>query len=287
VRDGPKESIVSQSSEAETLEQMWPPSGVNSRVAHNARVWDYWLGGRDNYAADRKVGDEIHQMFPVIRDLARADRQFLIRVVRFLAGEAGIRQFLDIGTGLPTANNTHEVAQTVAPESRIVYVDKDPIVLVHARALLTSGPLGVTDYIDADVHDPDTILAEASRTLDFTKPVAVMMLGILNFVMDNDEARAIVHRLMDEVPSGSYLALGHPTVEFNGGDMNGRAMAFWNEHAVPPIRPRTGTELADLLEGLELLEPGLVSLPQWRPDGSDTAGLPAEVPEYGALARKP
>jgi O-methyltransferase involved in polyketide biosynthesis len=266
---------------------MWPPSGVNSRVAHNARVWDYWLGGRDNFAVDRQVGDEIVRLFPIIRDLARADRRFLIRVVRFLAGEAGIRQFLDIGTGLPTANNTHEVAQAVAPESRIVYVDKDPIVLVHARALLTSGPLGVTEYIDADIHEPDMILAEAARTLDFTQPVAVMLLGILNFVLDNDEAKAIVDRLMDAVPAGSYLTVGHPTGELSGGHMNEQAVAFWNEHAVPPIRTRTRAELARLLDGLELLEPGLVSLTQWRPDGSDTGDLPAVVPEYGALARRP
>jgi S-adenosyl methyltransferase len=277
---------VSQRSDLEDLDHLWPPQGVNSRVAHNARVWDYWLGGRDNYAVDRKVGDDIHRMFPVIRDLARADRQFLIRVVRYLAGEAGIRQFLDIGTGLPTANNTHEVAQSVAPKSRIVYVDKDPIVLVHARALLTTGPHGVTDYIDADIHDPDTILAEASRTLDFTQPVAVMLLGILNFVMDNHEAKSIVDRLMSAVPAGSYLALGHPTGEYAGGEMNQQAVDFWNRTAVPPIRTRTGAELAQLLHGLELLEPGLVSLPQWRPDLVDP-DLPPEVPEYAALARKP
>jgi S-adenosyl methyltransferase len=278
--------MVAQGSDLDELDQMWPPAGVNSRVAHNARVWDYWLGGRDNYAVDRRVGDEIHRMFPVIRDLARADRQFLIRVVRFLAGEAGIRQFLDIGTGLPTANNTHEVAQAVAPEARVVYVDKDPIVLVHARALLTSGPLGVTDYIDADIHHPETILAGASRTLDFTEPVAVMLLGILNFVMDNDQAKSIVDRLMSAVPAGSYMALGHPTMEFQGGDMNQQAVDFWNQTAVPPIRTRTGAELAQLLDGLKLLEPGLVSLPHWRADRAGT-DLPAEVPEYAALARKP
>jgi S-adenosyl methyltransferase len=277
---------VSHNSDVEDLDRLWPPQGVNSRVAHNARVWDYWLGGRDNYAVDRQVGDDIYRMFPVIRDLARADRQFLIRVVRQLAGEAGIRQFLDIGTGLPTANNTHEVAQSVAPESRIVYVDKDPIVLVHARALLTTGPRGVTDYIDADIHDPDAILVEASRTLDFSQPVAVMLLGILNFVMDNDQAKSIVDRLMSAVPAGSYLVLGHPTGEFAGGDMNQQAVDFWNRTAVPPIRTRTGVELAHLLHGLELLEPGLVSLPQWRPDRVDL-NLPAEVPEYAALARKP
>jgi hypothetical protein len=274
---------MSQRGEAGELGQMWPPSGINTAVAHNARVWDYWLGGKDNYAVDRKVGDSIGQMFPIIRELARADRQFLIRVVRFLAGEAGMRQFLDIGTGLPTANNTHEVAQAVAPECRIVYVDKDPIVLVHARALLTSRPEGATDYLDADIHDPDTILAGAARTLEFAQPVAVMLLGSLNFVMDNDQAKAIVQRLMDAVPAGSYLAVGHPSLE----EVNREAMAYWNEHGVPAIRGRTAAELVQLLDGLELLEPGVVSLSRWRPEDSEDGGLPPEVPEYGVVARKP
>jgi hypothetical protein len=277
---------VSQRLGIDDLEPQPPWSKVDTTVAHNARVWDYWLGGKDNFAVDRQMGDQVRKMVPVIGEIAHADRQFLIRAVRFLAGEAGIRQFLDIGTGLPTANNTHQVAQAVAPESRIVYVDNDPLVLVHARALLTSSSAGATDYVDADVHDPDAILAHASQTLDFTKPVAVMMLGILNFVLDTDEAQAIVQRLMDAVPAGSYLALTHPTLEL-GGEQVPMAMAFWNEHATPPITARSGEEIARFLERLELLEPGLVSISLWRSEPSETGAAPAQIPQYGAVARKP
>jgi O-methyltransferase involved in polyketide biosynthesis len=259
------------------------PPAINTTVAHNARVWDYWLGGKDNFAVDRQVGDRISETFPVISDVARASRQFLIRSVRHLAGEAGIRQFLDIGTGLPTANNTHEVAQAVAPRSRVVYVDNDPLVLVHARALLTSSPEGVTDYVDADVQEPDAVVAGAARTLDLTAPVAVMMLGVLNFVLDDADARHIVTRVMAAVPSGSYLALSHPTLQL-GGEMNGPAMAFWNERATPKIRARSRAEVTTLLTGLELVDPGLVSCPRWRPDDDTEA---AEMPLWGAVARKP
>jgi hypothetical protein len=281
-----KESSVSQGLGIDDLEPGLPSSKIDTTVAHNARVWDYWLGGKDNFAVDRQMGDQVRKMVPVIGEIAHADRQFLIRAVRFLAGEAGIRQFLDIGTGLPTANNTHQVAQSVAPESRIVYVDNDPMVLVHARALLTGSSDGATDYVDADVHDPDAILAHASQTLDFTQPVAVMMLGVLNFVLDTDEAQAIVHRLMDAVPAGSYLALTHPTLDL-GGDQVPTAMAFWNEHATPPIRARSGEEIARFLERLEVLEPGLVSCSLWRPEPSETGAAPAQVPQYGAVGRKP
>jgi hypothetical protein len=277
---------VSQSQGAEDVDRDGRAPRLDTTVAHNARVWNYWLGGKDNFGVDRQVGDQIAQMFPVIREVAAADRQFLARVVGFLAGEAGIRQFLDIGTGLPTANNTHEAAQMLAPGSRIVYVDNDPLVLVHARALLTSHPEGVTDYVDADVHDPDEILLAAARTLDFAQPTAVMMLGILNFVMDTGEAQAIVHRLMDALPAGSYLALSHPTIEL-GGEANVEAMAFWNEHAAPPIRARTGAEIARFFQRLELLEPGLVSCSQWRPEPTETGGTPTPVPQYGAVGRKP
>lgn len=260
------------------------PPRVDSSVAHNARVWNYWLDGKDNFEADRRVGEYVRQMFPVIGDVARADRRFLARAVGFLAGTAGIRQFLDIGTGLPTADNTHDLAQTIAPDARIVYVDNDPMVLVHARALLTSHPEGVTRYLEADIHQPEAILTAAAETLDFDRPVAIMMLGILNFVLDGDEASAIVRRLVDAVPSGSYLALTHPTTEL-GGEMNVAAMKFWNENAAPPIRARTGAEIAGLLTGLELVEPGLVSCSRWRPapDEADAA----QVPQYGAVARKP
>ncbi|MBP2703040.1 SAM-dependent methyltransferase [Microbispora sp. RL4-1S] len=258
---------------------------VNPEVAHNARVWNHWLGGKDNYAADREVGDRIASMFPTIADVARADRAFLRRAVRHLAGEAGIRQFLDIGTGLPTADNTHQVAQRAAPDARVVYVDNDPLVLVHARALLTSAEAGATAYIHADLRDPDEILRQAAATLDLTRPVAVMLLGVLNFVLDTGEAAAIVRRLLDAVPSGSHLALTHPTLEL-GGEANAEAMAFWNAHATPPITARGRAEISQFLHGLELLEPGLVSCSLWRPDVSEV-GAPVRVPQYAAVGRKP
>ncbi|AEH07648.1 protein of unknown function DUF574 [Candidatus Protofrankia datiscae] len=259
--------------------------GFDTTVAHNARVWNYWLGGRDNFPADREVGEQVRQMFPGIVDVARADRAFLGRAVRYLAGEAGIRQFLDIGTGLPTADNTHEVAQRIAPDSRIVYVDNDPLVLVHARALLVGTPEGATDYIDVDVHDPGSILRAAAETLDFAKPTAIMFLGSLNFILDTDTAVAVVDHLIDHVPSGSYLVVAHPTHEL-GGEANAASMRHWNEHATPPITPRSRDEVARFFHGLELLEPGIVSCSRWRPDPAPAGGLPPEVPQFGAVARK-
>jgi O-methyltransferase involved in polyketide biosynthesis len=188
-------------------------------VSHSARIWDYWLGGTDNYQVDREVGDRISELLPDIVKQAREDRKFLGRAVRYLAGQAGVRQFLDIGTGLPTVDNTHQVAQRLAPGARIVYVDNDPLVLAHARALLTSSPEGATDYIHADLHDPDAVLAGAARILDLSQPVAVTMLGVLWHVLDDDEAQAIIGRLTRALPSGSYLTLNHPTLEVTGEKM--------------------------------------------------------------------
>lgn len=263
-------------------------SRINTGIAHNARVWNHWLGGKDNYDADREVGDRVAGMYPSIAEVARADRAFLGRAVRHLAAEAGVRQFLDIGTGLPTADNTHEVAQRVAPGSRVVYVDNDPIVLTHARALLTSGPAGATDYIEADVRDPDTILRAAGRTLDFDRPVAIMLLGVLNFVLDTDEAQRSVARLLAAVPSGSYLVLTHPTLEL-GGEGNAEAMRFWNENARPPITARSRAQIAGFAAGLDLLPPGLVSCARWRPEPAPDGGPTAEpeVAQFGLVARKP
>jgi O-methyltransferase involved in polyketide biosynthesis len=256
---------------------------INTSIPHNARVWDYWLGGKDNFEPDRLMGDTIREMFPVISDVAGTSRAFLARVVGFLAGEAGIGQFLDIGTGLPTAHNTHEVAQGVTPAARIVYVDNDPLVLVHARALLTSSPEGMTDYVDADVRDTRTVLTGAARTLDLDRPVAIMMLGVLNFLLDDDEVHRVVTTLLDAVPSGSYLVVTHPTVEL-GGEMNVPAMEFYNKRAEPKIRTRTGAEVRALFAGLDLVPPGLVSASRWRPlDGP----VPAEMPLWAAVARKP
>jgi O-methyltransferase involved in polyketide biosynthesis len=260
-------------------------AAVDPNVAHNARVWNYWLGGKEHYLADRVAGDRVAAMFPGIVEVALADRVFLGRAVRYLAGEAGIRQFLDIGTGLPTVDNTHEVAQRTAPRSRVVYVDNDPLVLAHARALLTSTPAGAADYIDADLREPDTILRTAAKTLDFTRPTALMLLGVVNFIPDTDEALRVVRRLLDALPSGSYMAITHPTLEL-GGEANAAAMRFWNENATPAITARSSKEIAAFFEGLEMLEPGLVSCSRWRPEAIPF-GEPREVPHFGAVARKP
>jgi hypothetical protein len=243
---------------------------LDTTVPQTARVWNYWLDGKDNYAVDRELGDQIAKEFPVIVDIARADRAALNRAVRYLAGEAGVKQFLDIGTGLPTTNNTHEVAQQIAPESRIVYVDYDPLVLVHARALLTSGPEGATDYIDADLRDTETILREAGRTLDFTKPVALMLSGILAHLSSAGEARTIVRRIMDTLAPGSCLVVCDGT---NTNPELNEVMKIWNATANPPYAMRTPAEIASYFDDLELVEPGLVDVTRWRTDPGDTAPL--------------
>jgi hypothetical protein len=259
---------------------------LNETVPHSARVWNYWLGGKDNFAADRQLGDQIKQFLPDIVVSARASRAFLTRAVGYLAGEVGIRQFLDIGTGLPTFNNTHEVAQRIAPQSRIVYVDNDPLVLVHARALLASSPEGATDYIEADVHNPDQILEDAARTLDFSQPVALMMLGILGHVVDYDRARGIVDRLTAAVPSASYLVVNDGTNVINPEARN-EATRIAIEAGTPYIA-RSPEQIAGFFRGLELVEPGVVSSPRWRPDPDATGGgIPDEVDEFCGVARKP
>ncbi|MDQ0793696.1 SAM-dependent methyltransferase [Streptomyces sp. B1I3] len=257
------------------------PARIRSDIAHNARVWNYWLGGADHYPVDRAVGDRVTEMYPSIGEVARADREFLGRAVRHLAGDVGIGQFLDIGTGLPTAHNTHEVAQHTAPHARVVYVDNDPAVLAHARSLLTSSPEGATAYVDADARDPERILRAAEPTLDLRRPVAVTMLGILNFVLDTAEARGIVTTLMGALPSGSHLVLTHPTLELGGGG-NEAAMRFWNENATPPITARGRSEFVSFMDGLDILAPGVVSCSRWRA----APGSPA-VAQFGAVARKP
>jgi O-methyltransferase involved in polyketide biosynthesis len=262
------------------------PPELNTSVPHSARIWNYWLGGKDNYPVDRAAGDQYREVFPEIVDIARASRQFLTRAVGYLAGEAQIRQFLDIGTGLPTADNTHEVAQRVAPNARVVYVDNDPLVLTHARALLTSTPQGVTAYIDADLRDPDTILAAAAQTLDFSQPVALMLMGILGHVGDHDEARSILKRLLDPLPSGSYLALNDGTNVIS--QAFAQAQQRYNESGALPYHLRSPEQIASFFDGLELVQPGLVSVPRWRPDPADAGGdLPAEVDAFGGVGRKP
>ncbi|GAA2086538.1 SAM-dependent methyltransferase [Streptomyces albiaxialis] len=269
--------------------------GIDTTVAHNARVWNYWLGGEDHFEVDARVGAHVTSMFPGIAEVARADRAFLGRAVTWLAGEAGVRQFLDVGSGLPARDNTHEVARRAAPDARVVYVDNDPTVLRHARTLLADAPGGATAYVEADAREPGAVLRAAGRTLDLDRPVAVLLLGVLNFVQDTDEAVSVARRLMAAVPSGSHLVLTHPTLELGGG-ANEEAMRFWNENATPPITPRPRAEVLRFFEGLELLEPGLVSCSRWHPGGPheapDAPGA-AEAPEapevaqFGAVARKP
>jgi O-methyltransferase involved in polyketide biosynthesis len=258
---------------------------IDTTVSHSARIWDYWLGGRDNYPVDREVGDRIEQMLPDIVAQARADRMFLGRVVRFLAGAGGIRQFLDIGTGLPTVDNTHEVAQRVAPASRIVYVDNDPLVLVHARALLTSTPEGRTDYINGDLHDPEGILKGTERTLDLDQPIAITMLGVLWHVVDDDEAHSIIDRLVDRMAPGSYLAIAHMTTEITGERME-EAIRYWNQFGKPPGVARSPEEIASFFDRLELVEPGIVSCTRWRPEATPF-GLPDEIDRFCGVGRKP
>jgi len=258
--------------------------GFDARVAHPARVYDYWLGGKDNFEADRIAGEETIAAYPAIRASARANRAFLARTVRYLTAEAGIRQFLDLGTGLPTASNTHEVAQAVAPESRVVYVDNDPLVLSHARALLTSSPEGRTAYLDADLRDTDRILEQAAETLDFGRPVAIMLLAILHYIPDLGEARAILGRLLSAVPSGSYVTISHAA-----SDISPEAMAEMirrmNQHLAEGNHVgRTREVVTGFFDGLELLEPGVVKVTEWRPRSEMEAKGPTSL--WGGVARK-
>jgi hypothetical protein len=261
-----------------------PLSRLNTERPHSARVWNYWLGGKDCYAADRTLGDKVAGLVPGIVDSARADRAFLSRSVRYLGGQKGIRQYLDIGTGLPTMDNTHEVAQRVAPESRIVYVDNDPLVLSHARALLRSTPEGATDYLDADLREPDKILDAAARTLDFTQPVALMLLAVMHLITDDEEANQIVRRLMAALPSGSHLVLAHACID---AEPTRTAVQAYNDSGIPtPIKGRSQGEIATFFDGLELIEPGVVSCPDWRPD-PDPWDVPGKVMTFCGVAAKP
>ena len=257
---------------------------INTSQPHTARIWNYWLGGKDNYEGDRAAGDQIRQLHPGIGEYARADRLFLGRAVRHLVEEAGIRQFLDVGTGLPTADNTHEVAQRIAPESRIVYVDNDPLVLAHARALLTSTPEGRTDYLDEDLRNVDAILEHASKTLDFSEPVALILLGVVIFIGEDDEAYGLVRTLMDRLPAGSHLVLSHTVTHPSMPDVD-EAVKFWNEHGTPKLTQRTPADVTRFFDGFQLLEPGVVSCSRWRPE-HDNGAEPEEVAMFGGVARK-
>jgi trans-aconitate methyltransferase len=252
-------------------------------VAHIARVQDYWLGGTDHFPADRDAGDEGIAAFPGIAGSVRATRAFLVRAVRYLAGEAGIRQFLDLGTGIPAANNTHEVAQAVAPDARVVYVDNDPIVLAQARQLLASGPAGATAYLDADLRQLDAILSQAARLLDFSQPVAVMLIAVLQFIPDPDDPYAIVARLRDALPPGSHVAIAHPASDIESAAMAELARRL-NRLMSQQVTLRSQAGVARFLSGLTLVGPGVVRLPDWRPASADEAAAPSTM--WGGIGRK-
>jgi hypothetical protein len=266
---------------APTEEQ--PKVNVDTGVAHIARVYNFWLGGKDNFAADREAAELVISSYPTILASVRAQREFLGRAVNYLVGEAGIRQFLDVGTGLPTASNTHEVAQQVAPESRIVYVDNDPIVLAHARALLAGDPEGATAYLDADLRNTFEILAEAASTLDFSQPIAVMLIGVLHCVPDGDDPAGLVRRLFDALPAGSYLVIAHPASDIHASQV-GTATNRLNQVMADPVTMRSHAQVARFFDGLDLVEPGLVQLHRWRAVPADPD---LELANYGGVARKP
>jgi O-methyltransferase involved in polyketide biosynthesis len=259
-----------------------PPAGIDAGVPNSARIWNYWLGGKDNFAADRAVGEQVRAMFPQIAAVARAQRDFLARAVSYLAGPAGIRQFLDVGTGLPSAEATHEVAQRVAAGCRVVYVDNDPVVAVHARALLTGGPGGATAFVRADLRDTAGILAAAAQSLDLTQPVALLLLGILGHVADHGEAVAIVRELLAGLAAGSYLVVADGADTSEAGN---QAQARYNQQAPVPYHLRSPGQIAAFFGGLQLVEPGVVSCSQWRPDPA-FGGWQPEAAVYCGVARK-
>jgi len=266
-----------------------PPAGhgaamsIDTSVAHVARVYDYWLGGKDNFAADRRAGEQAISAYPDIVYSVRANRAFLRRTVRYLTEDAGVRQFLDIGTGIPTANNTHEVAQSVASGANVVYVDNDPVVLTYARALLVSDARGYTNYVDADLRDTGRILAEAALTLDFSRPVAIMLMAILQHIDDAEDPYAIVNTLVGAVPPGSYLAISHPAADIETEAMAQMAERL-NKLMAEKVTFRTRLQVARFFEGLELVEPGMVRVQEWRPDTEMEAKSPAAL--WGGIARK-
>ena len=278
------ESGVSAEAVAEALKR------IDTSVPHPARRYNYWLGGKDNFQADRESGDAIAAIFPSVRLAALENRAFLRRAVTYLAKDAGIRQFLDIGTGIPTADNTHEVAQRIAPESRVVYVDNDPIVLTHARALLTSTPQGATAYIDADLREPEKILnhPDLLKTLDLSQPVALMLVAVLHFILDDEDPHGIVARLLDALPSGSYIVISHATEDFASEEEKRKAEAAIASGRHGIFLGRSRDEVARFVTGLELVPPGLVPVAEWRAEEEpQPRPTPAEVPGYAVIARKP
>ncbi len=266
-----------------------PPAGsdvprLDTRHAHPARVYNYWLGGKDHFAADREAAEQAIAANPGIVADVRANRAFLVRVVRYLAGECGIRQFLDVGTGLPTAGNTHQVAQAVAPDARIVYADNDPIVLLHARALLSGTPQGACDYLQADLRDAAGIVRAASRTLDFGAPVALMLLIILHLIPDADDPYGIVAELAGALPSGSYLVLAHPASDIRAAQMAEMTRRVNQRMSGQQATMRDRAAVTRFFDGLELLEPGVVQPQQWRPEPG--VFHPSQVTAWCGVARK-
>jgi hypothetical protein len=266
-----------------------PLPKIDTTVAHSARVYDYWLGGKDNFAADRALGDAMVAAIPTLPMMARANRAVLGRTVRYLTGEAGIRQFLDIGTGIPSEGNIHEVAQSLAPETRVLYVDHDPIVLAHARALMTSSPEGMTEFIMADLREPESILNHPAlaKTLDLGKPVALMLVAILMYFRDSDDPQGLVSTLVDALPSGSYLTITHPTHDFDPEAAYAANAAA--AQAGITLVSRSKAEVEAFFTGLELVEPGVVPVLSWRPDEADHyfADDPHSVYYYAGIGRKP
>ena len=260
------------------------PAEFDTSVAHPARVYDYWLGGKDNFAADREAAEQVIAARPTILRDIRANRAFLRRAVAYLTAEGGMRQFLDIGTGIPTSPNVHEVVQNIAPDARIVYVDNDPIVLAHARALLTSTPAGATAYIDADLRNPDEILHMAARTLDFSRPVAVLLVGILHLISDNEDPEGIISQLMDAVPPGSYLVLTHPASDVNA-EVVAEGARRYNQSVATPQTRRSFAEVSHFLAGLEAVEPGVVQCHRWHPEPGE-AVQEYEVSAWAGIGHK-
>ncbi|GAA0963136.1 SAM-dependent methyltransferase [Actinocorallia libanotica] len=261
------------------------PHELNVQVAHSARMYDYYLGGKDNFAADREAAEKVLANFPAMRTTARENRAFLRRAVTHLAAEAGIRQFLDIGTGIPSVDNTHEVAQRVAPDSRVVYVDNDPIVLTHARALLVGAPEGSTDYLEADLREPDRILEQAWTTLDPSRPVALMLISILQFLPDDENPRELVRRLTSSLPEGSHLVVSHATADFLPDTTGTRGTRIYDAAGIP-LQLRAHDEILEFFTGHDLIAPGLVPVSEWRAETEPGPRPPlSHAALYGAVAR--
>lgn len=261
---------------------------IDTSVAHTARVWNYWLGGKDNYPPDREVGDRIRELFPQVVDAALGDRAFLRRSVTHLVEQKGVHQFLDIGAGLPTADNTHEVAQNLVPDSRVVYVDNDPLVLAHARALLTGTDEGHTSFVDSDLRDTEQVLSEARRVLDFEQPVALMFMGTMGHFPDLEEALGLVRTYVDALPTGSFVAVCDgvlsDTVELDPEEV-AEFTKIWEGGVTLPYVPRSVEGFTQFFEGLELVDPGVVSVTKWRPEPVEV-GKVRDLPQYCGLARK-